>query len=114
VEFSYDDQTIGSPGTDIRLGEGHQNDRVLPPGLFEGKDPDVNAAMEACCSALVALQLSLARIRQIQGDHHHAEAELSATIALVRATVAELQGILMEQDASTLALGFVSRTAVAG
>lgn len=71
----------------------------------DGVDNDeIDAAISAGCTSLIALEASLAKVEGLTGEHAHAESSIRAAIELIRSTISELQRL---RDRSPLSLGFV-------
>ena len=67
----------------------------------------LEAAIDAGCNSLIALETSLARVDGIPGHHEQAETSIQAAIDLVRSAVSELQRLNPLRAGNPLALGFV-------
>jgi hypothetical protein len=67
----------------------------------------VEEAIQTGCSALVALQASLASAEEVPGRAPPAEAALKAAIELVRIALSDLRESTASGERSPLSLGFV-------
>ncbi len=79
-------------------------------GLRADRDRAIDAAIDAGCGSLVALEASLATlagladVEQISSEHAHAESSIRTAMELMRSTITELQRM---RARSPLSLGFV-------